>query len=111
MRNMLSINEEYRRFGLGCDVDPSSESHLCGLHHFYHLLDGRAALYAYAGNLGHRHRRSSGRFPPKVPMGLLVVVLCICPGWSTRLLFHFAALFLLAHGRLFVGNDASSEWE
>lgn len=111
MWNMLPIDEECRRLRFGCNVNSSCESHLCGLHSFHHLLDGRAALDANAGNLGHRYRRSSGSFSPKVPMGLLVVVLRLCPGGSTRLLFHFAALFLLAYGRLFVGNDASSEWE
>mmetsp|Transcript_30789 Transcript_30789/g.48260 ORF Transcript_30789/g.48260 Transcript_30789/m.48260 type:complete len:133 (+) Transcript_30789:1293-1691(+) len=111
MWDLLLWNEKYCRLGFGGNVDSSCKSHLCGVHNIHHLLDGRAALDADAGHLGHRHRRTSDMLSPEVSMGLLVVVLCLCPVGSASVLFHSAAVFLLAHGRLFVGNNTPSEWE
>lgn len=111
MWNLLLWNEVYCRLRFGGNVDSSCKSHLCGVHCIHHLLDGRAALDADAGHLGHRHRRASGSISPEESMGLLVVVLCLCPGGSASVLFYSATLFLLAYGRLFMGHNSTSQWE
>jgi hypothetical protein len=102
---MLSIDEEYCGIRFGGNVDSSCESHLRGLHCIHHTLDGRDTLDFNDSSLVHYCGRAGGSISLEVSMGLLVVVLCLCPGRSTRLLL----VFLLAYGRLQLGYNTSSE--
>lgn len=95
---MLPIHEEYRYSRFDSNSDPPGKFDLHRLHCIYNDLDEGAAINADAGCLGDCYRSTSGRLLTSFALGLLVVVYRIYDRWGPRILFHFAALLLLAYG-------------
>ena len=108
MRLLLLLDEEHCHLGLGCDFDPPSESNLCRVHRVHHRLLDRTSIITNHRYVGGCVRCAGGGLFVKIAVGLLVVVHRLYLSWSARVLLRLAPLFVLAHGRLLLGDDSAA---